>query len=98
MFTSSSSFSPLSRGLENQTQLPTPVTPIQCTASLYSLRTRAHTHTHTHTAAPSTGSLIEPLLKTENEKKNIGGSAGILNMFVTNGDAIRDRRGVDMKV
>jgi hypothetical protein len=31
-------------------------------------------------------------------EKNVGGSAGILNMFVTNGDAIRDRRGVDMKV
>jgi hypothetical protein len=26
-------------------------------------------------------------------KKNVGGSAGILNMFVTNGDAIRDRGG-----
>ena len=50
MFTSSSSsFSPLSRGLEHQTQLPTPVTPIPCTASLYSLRTRARAHTHTHT-------------------------------------------------
>ena len=50
MFTSSSSsFSPLSRGLEHQTQLPTPVTPIPCTASLYSLRTRARTHTQAHT-------------------------------------------------
>jgi hypothetical protein len=35
-------------------------------------------------------------LKTE-KGKNIGGSAGILNMFVTTGDAIRDR-GVDMNV
>jgi hypothetical protein len=27
-------------------------------------------------------------------ENNIGGSAGILNMFVTNGDAIRDRGGL----
>jgi len=31
-------------------------------------------------------------------ENNIGGSAGILNMFVTNGDAIRDRRGGDMSL
>ena len=55
MFTSSSSSSsPLSRGLEHQTQLPTPVTPIPCTASPYS----------------------------------------IMKMFLTNGDAVRDTRGV----
>jgi hypothetical protein len=31
-------------------------------------------------------------------EKNIGGSAGILNMFVTNGDVIRDRGGVDISL
>ena len=59
MFTSSSSsFSPLSRGLEHQTQLPTPVTPIPCTASLYSLRTRARAHTHTHTNTHTHGRAV----------------------------------------
>jgi len=54
-----------------------------------------HTHTHTHTATPSTGPLIEDRKKEKNRiedrKKEKSKSAGILNIFVTNGDAIRDR-------